>query len=142
MPAVPFPNIKPTSRSYTPGNFPRQIFRAQNGATTAVQFGKRVVDSSLKMTFANITDEQAMEIFDNFISVNDTDKDGNWDYVTFPFEAVTGAMAGINSDGLRRVMAETRGFRKYRYLSPPQVTSVFPGRSTVTIELRGYLDGA
>lgn len=141
MTGIPFPNIQPTSRSYTPGDRPRELFRAQNGATTAVQFGKRVVDSSLQLTFANISDDQAMEIFQNFIEVNDVDGDGNWDYVEFPFEAVTGAMAGISNEGLRRVMAETPGYRKYRYLEPPTVTSVFPGRSTVTVNLQGYLDG-
>lgn len=141
MPGVPFPSIKPSSRSYTPGVIPKEIFRAQNGATSAVQFGKRVVDSKLQLAFNNIRDEQAMEIFQNYIDSSGVDGDGNWDYVTFPFEAVNGAMTGINSDGLRRVIAETPGYRKFRYSNPPQITSVFPGRSSVTVELTGYLDG-
>ena len=140
MAGIPFPDIKPTSRSYTAGVAPRELFRAQNGATTAVQFGKRVVDSLLQLTFNNITDEQAKQIFDNYISIG-ADGNGDWDYVEFPFEAVNGAMAGIGDEGLRRVMAESPGYRKYRYESPPQITSVFPGRSSVVLTLRGYLDG-
>lgn len=140
MAGIPFPDIKPTSRSYTPGAAPKELFRAQNGATTAVQFGKRVVDSTLRLTFDNITDDQAMEIFQNYINV-DVDGDGQWDYVEFPFEAITGAMAGIGNEGLRRVIAETPGYRKYRYANPPEITNVFPGRSSVVVELRGYLDG-
>lgn len=141
MAGVPFPNLKPSSRSYTPGIIPKELFRAQNGATSAVQFGKRVIDSKLQMAFNNIKDEQAMEIFQNYLDSDSVDGEGNWDYVIFPFEAVDGAMTGINSVGLRRVMAETPGYRKFRYSSPPQITSVFPGVSSVTVELTGYLDG-
>lgn len=141
MAGIAFPDIKPSSRSYTAGSSPKALFRAQNGATTAVQFGKRVVDSKLQLVFNNIKDEQAMEIFQNYIASDNVDGDGNWSYVTFPFEAVNGGMAGIGDEGLRRVMAETPGYRKYRYAAPPQITSVFPGRSTVTVQLNGYLDG-
>ena len=52
-------------------------------------------------------------------------------------------MAGVYSD-LRYVMAEklTLDRLRYRYAEPPKITSTFPGRSTVSVVLRGYLDGA
>ena len=31
---IDFPNIKPSSRSYTPGTYPQTEFEAQNGAKT------------------------------------------------------------------------------------------------------------
>ena len=142
MAAIEFPDIRPTSRSFSPGETPKEIFRAQNGAVTAVQFGAHRTDSSLTLTFENISDKQAREIFENYDSMS-VDGDGNWDYVKFVggSESSVGAMAGIGDTQLRRTIAESAGERKYRYTSPPQITSVFPGRSSVVVELTGYLDG-
>lgn len=142
MAAIDFPNIRPTSRSYTPGEKPKELFRAQNGAVTAVQFGAHRTDSKLNLTFENISDKQAREIFENYDSMS-VDGDGNWDYVKFVggSEASVGAMAGISDTQLRRTIAESAEERKYRYAKAPQITSIFPGLSSVTVELIGYLDG-
>ena len=142
MAAIDFPNIRPTSRSFTPGEKPKDLFRAQNGAVTAVQFGAVRTDSKLNLTFENITDKQAREIFENYDSMS-VDGQGNWDYVKFVggSEARVGAMAGMGDTKLRRAFAESAEQRKYRYAKAPQITSVFPGRSSVTVELIGYLDG-
>ena len=37
----PFPNIKPASRSYTPGTFPQTEFIAQNGAKSVIRYGNK-----------------------------------------------------------------------------------------------------
>ncbi len=37
----PFPNIKPTSRSYTPGSYPQTEFVAQNGAKSVIRYGNK-----------------------------------------------------------------------------------------------------
>lgn len=76
--AVPFPNISPTSREYSPGEFPQSLFQAQNGATVAIKFGNHRVNASLKLTFKNIADIQASRILRCYEMVN-----GPWDYVTF-----------------------------------------------------------
>ena len=54
-----FPNIKPASRSYTPGNYPQVEFVAQNGAKTVLRYGNKKVDAKLSLGFTNITDSQA-----------------------------------------------------------------------------------
>ena len=53
---VAFPNIKPSSRSYTPGRYPQVEFVAQNGAKTVLRYGNKKVDARLTLGFTNITD--------------------------------------------------------------------------------------
>jgi hypothetical protein len=142
MAGVPFPNIQPTTREYTPGVVPESLFQSQNGAVTTVRFGNRVADSYLRMTFQNIDDEQAFEIFQHYQESGAIDVNGNRNHSTFPRDSNIGsALAGIKGDGLQRVMGEVPGFRKYNFDSPPVITSVFPGRSSVTVELRGTIQG-
>ena len=84
-------------------------------------------------------------IFQNYQKANGgfDEKTGERDYVVLSAGLYTGQMAGVYSD-LRYVMAEklTLDRLRYRYAEPPKITSTFPGRSTVSVVLRGYLDGA
>jgi|32_taG_2_1085360.scaffolds.fasta_scaffold07383_2 hypothetical protein len=75
---IQFPNIKPTAREYSPGEFPQNIFQAQNGASVAIKFGNRRVNASLKLTFQNISDLEASRILRTYELVN-----GPWDYILF-----------------------------------------------------------
>ena len=139
-----FPNITPTRRVYTPGTFPQKEFQGLNGAVTTLQYGAKTVDSKLEMTFQNITDAQAEAILDNYEAVNGgRDSKGRQDYVKLP-EDNEGALKGVQDTTLRQQMAERQSGPKlrYRYASPPVITSTFFGRSTVQVSLRGYLEGA
>ena len=139
MAAVSFPALVPTSRSYTPGVFPEQQFQAQNGAVVRVRYGNQRYSSSLSLTFANIDDANAALILQNYVAVMGDDKyveftddnDDNDDYVA----------AGVSS-GLVPWIEETNSLLKWKYASPPSVTSVKPGLSTVTCEFIGELEGA
>ena len=75
---IPFPNIKPSSRSYTPGNYPQTEFVAQNGAKTVIRYGNKQVDAKLTLNFTNILDSQAFQILESYRRVNSV-----YDYVTF-----------------------------------------------------------
>jgi hypothetical protein len=142
MTGVPFPNIPPTTREYSPGRVPESLFQSQNGAVTTVRFGNRVADSYLRMSFQNITDDQAFEIYTHYLESGQIDEKGNRNHSTFPRDSNIGsALEGIKGDGLQRVMGEVPGFRKYNFDSPPVIRSVFPGRSSVTVELRGTIQG-
>ena len=139
-----FPNITPTRRAYTPGTFPQKEFQGLNGAVTTLQYGVKTVDSKLEMTFQNITDAEANAIFENYEAVNGgRDSAGRQDYVLLPL-TTTGPVAGVRNADLKLQMAERQTGPKllYRYASPPVITSTFPGRSTVQVSLRGYLEGA
>ena len=66
----------------------------------------------------------------------------DWVYIS---DSKVDTMDGVQSPALRRVMSDegyASGALRYRYATPPVITSTFPGRSTVQVELRGYLDGA
>ena len=137
------PDVVPTSRVFTPGVYPQSEFQGLNGAVTTIQYGVKSVDCTLKMTFANIPDDTAWLIMDNYDKVmSGRDEQGNADYVD-----LQGQMKGIQNQDLARAFAQDpianpRPVLRWRYAEPPEFTSVFPGRTTVTVELRGYLEGA
>lgn len=142
-----FPDIAPSQRVYTPGTFPANEFQGLNGAVTTLQYGSKEVDSKLEMTFQNITDDEAMLIFENYLRVNNGRDNGTGERDYLLFSPVSGhaALSGIGNAELKARIGEQRfntAQLRYRYASPPTITSVFPGRSTVQIELRGYLEGA
>jgi hypothetical protein len=125
-----FPDIPPSARQYTPGNFPQTEFRAQNGALTILAYGNRRFDSTLSLEFQNITDDQAVSILDNYENVNNGDN-----RVIFRDDNVAvGA-----STGLKRYIKEVDSNLRWRYAGPPEVTSTYVGRSTVRCEFIGTL---
>lgn len=132
MAARLFPALAPTSRTFTPGTFPQTIFEAQNGATTVIRYGSRPVNTKLSLTFANITDGEAELIIAHYINVN-----SDWDHVTF------NRLRGLQGFGtaLRERNEGQPGGLRWRYMEPPQVTSVRPGVSTVKCKFCAYLDG-
>ena len=133
----PFPNIKTSSRTYTPGKYPQTEFVAQNGAKTVLRYGNKKVDAKLNLGFTNITDSQADEILNLYDEVN-----SDYDFIHFPS---TSALAGINNLALRRKFGErdTSGntLLRYRFDGPPTVTSVRRGRSNVQCKFVACLDG-
>ena len=138
-----FPDLTPTQRAYTPGVFPQSEFQGLNGAVTTIQYGFKSVDSKLSMTFANITDDEAWQILQNYEAANNGryEPTGERDFVVLSLATER----GIGSESLARQISErgaTQPRLRYRYATPPQITSSFPGRSTVQVELRGYLEGA
>jgi len=133
---IPFPNIKPSSRSYTPGTYPQTEFVAQNGAKSVIRYGNKKTDAKLTLGFTNITDSQANEILEKYEEVNSV-----YDYVSF---GLTNGLAGINNNDLifKVDEADSNGVRlRYRFDGPPTVTSVRPGRSNVQCKFVACLDG-
>jgi hypothetical protein len=132
MAAVAFPAIKPTGRSYSPGTYPLAEFKALNGATTRMLYGNRRSDAELSLEFANISDDNAALILRHYEQLGASD-----DWASF----TTGA-AGASSS-LAAFMQESGGSGlRWRYADAPQVSSVFPGRSTVQVTFVGQLDAA
>ena len=140
---VNFPNIKPSSRSFTAGKYPQTEFIAQNGAKTVIRYGDKQVDAKLTLNFTNISDSQAFAILENYRQVNSI-----YDYVTFNQNS---GLAGIGGDGhtmpdgslgnlAAYVDAVPLGLR-YRYDGPPTVTSVKPNISNVQCKFVACLDG-
>ena len=132
MPAVAFPPIKPTGRSYTPGSYPTAEFKALNGVTTRMLYGNRRSDAALNLDFQNISDRNAALILRNYERVTPT---GDW----VGFTSANGS-AGARSD-LAAYLEESGGSGlRWRYDGPPDVRSVVQGRSTVQCKFIGQLD--
>ena len=127
-----FPSVKPSSRSYKPGEFPQTKFEAQNGVKTIMRYGKNRVNATLSLGFVNIADADAALILDNYKNVN-----SDWDYVTFSSENGT---AGVENTSLSNYFKESGSGLKWRYSEPPKVTSVYPGISNVTCSFVACLD--
>ena len=134
---IEFPDIKPTSRTYTPGKYPQAEFVAQNGAKTILRYGNKPVDAKLTLGFTNITDAQANEILEKYEEVNSV-----YDYIHFPNGT---SLAGVDNETLRFRFKERdtseNTLLRYRFDGPPTVTSVRPGRSNVQCKFVACLDG-
>ena len=123
--------ITPTSRRFTAGRRPETRFESQNGSTVFVAFGNRQVNATLELTFANIPDGEAAQILDHYQSVLIDD------FVVFTGSRGLGGM----SETLRNTIPRGNEALRYRYTEPPELTSVYPGVSTVVCRFTGYLFG-
>ena len=132
MAAIAFPDIKPSSRSYSPGTFPQTQFQAQNGAVSVIKYSNQRVNSQLQLSFSNITDAQAADILNHYRSVN-----SDWDYATF---TVNNVVTGVVDSSMQDYIKET-GALKWRYSEPPSVQSTFVGRCDVSCSFTGFFDG-
>ena len=131
--AVKFPPAlpAPSARTYSPGEFPQVEFEAQNGVKTVIRYGKNRINSSLTLSYNNISDDLAGHIIANYVSVMSV-----YDYVDFDdskaMDGIEDTQAG-SGFALTKYMKESPDFsaQKWRYDGPPAVTSVYPGRSNV-----------
>lgn len=124
-----FPELKPTSRSFDAGNYSVKTFKAQSGAEARILYGDKKTGTKLSLSYENITDDQAVLFIAHFDEMKGT-------YTTFDITLDTRA-------GWQPSQAPF-GFRigvgaKWRYDSPPEITTVRPGYSTVRVELVAVL---
>ena len=132
-----FPDIVPSSRSYKPGKRVESQFKGQDGSTTFVQFGYIFIDAELRLEFRNIHDNEAADILRYYYLVQGDD------WLAFDRnknELPVGGWGGTSKD-LFDVVKGGYTHLRWRFASPPQITSVYPGRSTVSCEFTGFLYG-
>ena len=133
-----FPELVPTARSMSPGDFAGKVFRSQSGVEARVQYGNKAFDKTLDLEYSNITETDAAAIHDHYLACNGT---------LYYFSLSTKARSGnetfhVNDSSgstSNRFSAAPFGLR-YRYAEPPQFSSVKPGRMSVTVKLIGVLD--
>ena len=137
MAQITFPvDITPTSRNYSPGEFPQSVFEAQNGAKTVLRYGNKRVNASLSLSFKNITDNQAAEILANYENIN-----SDWDYLNFNGTDVLKGITPTTST-LKTYVRESSSGLRWRYAKAPQVSSgTYPGVSNVSCSFVACLDG-
>lgn len=134
---MPFPNIKPTTRSFTMGDYPSKTYRSLSGTIFKRAFGNKQTGYTLDLTFRNIGDTSerrslsgtAKQIIDHY-----NDVDGTFSSFTLPARV----FEGMDNDF--RDLIRNPSNVKWRYAEPPQVQSVKSGVSTVAVSLVGELD--
>jgi hypothetical protein len=122
-----YPTLAPSSRTFDAGDYPYKTFRSQNGSETRILYGDKRTGMTLDLGYDNIADTYA----DDFIAHYDETK-GGFSVFTLPEEFRTGW-----SGNTAAIDAATGN--KWRYDSPPQITSVRPGISNVKVKLVGVL---
>jgi hypothetical protein len=123
---MPFPALRPTSRDFTPGDWPVKSYKSQSGAEVRILYGDTRTNMEMTLGYDNISDAQAEQFLTHYDETKGT-------YNTFLINDLTKAgWAGARGS----IGAESIGNR-WRYADPPQITAVKPGRSSVRVSLLG-----
>lgn len=128
---MPYPALRPTSRSFDPGNWPVRTYNSQSGVEIRLLYGSKRYNLRLELTYANISDSSAAQFLTHFDETTGT-------FSTFTFS--TSALAAVY-DGWRAsvsALSPPAGVN-WRYESAPRVENVRPGISTVTVSLVGVI---
>ena len=123
-----FPAIVPSSRSFSPGDFPVKKFQSQSGEETRILYGSKRTRMSLSLTYKNIPDATAEKFLDHYHEMNGT-------YKTFSIGTKSKEGWAGNVDAIQ---AGEWG-NSYRYSGPPNVVQVASGISTVQVKVVGVL---
>jgi len=127
--AEQFPRIKPTTRAFKLGSFPVKTYRALSGATVKRAFGNRASGFELQLGFDNIPDATTEQLLAHY-----NGSSGGFDRFTLPADL----FAGMTTTLRGYIQAPTS--IRWEYAGPPEVQSVYTGRSRVSITLIGELD--
>ena len=137
-----FPSLKPSSRTFNPGKYPSTDFESLDGTKTHIRYGNRRVNATLTLGFSNISDSAAGLILDHYDDVM-----AEYKFVKFTSDNGTAGIVDVNSGSFltKEIAGDsgTGGTRlglKWRYSSPPTVTSTFKGRSNVSCSFVACLD--
>ena len=133
-----FPQLVPTARSMSPGDFAGKIFRSQSGIEARVQYGNKASNKTMDLEYSNITETDAAAIHDHYLACN-----GTLYYFDLPRNPKSGNETFSVNDGSQSTsnrFSSTPFGMRYRYAEPPQFSSVKPGRMSVTVKLIGVLD--
>lgn len=131
---MPFPiSLRPSSRTFDPGDYPVKTYKAQNGSEVRILYGSNRTNMKLSLSYENITDADAELFLDHYDETNGT---FNTFVVANPNQT-DGAKTGWEGN-FDAIGAGASG-NVYRYESAPQVQQVRPGISTVTVNLIGVL---
>jgi hypothetical protein len=131
--ATTFPSIAPTRRRFVAPTWPTKTQTSQSGVITRRLWGSRPSSAKLSLTFGNVNDTNTTAILSAYNSAK-----GSVDSLTLPTQIFAGADSTLQSwlnasatgAGLLWCFAEG---------TSPQVESVAPGRSNVTVELTAEL---
>lgn len=129
-----FPDITPTARSYEPGIYPQRSYRTLSGALVRRTFGNSPYGARLQLEFANISDDQVLTILNHYR--NQTSQNKRFKINT---AATNNALKGISNSSTIDIASGNADNLRWEYTQAPQVRSIRPGLSTVTVSLTGEI---
>lgn len=124
----PFQAFKPASRTFTTGSFPIKTFQAQNGAEIRILYATQLTGKRMTLTYANLDDADAYMFFQHYVQQRGSFK-------TFQLGDLQLEGARVGWEGMGGATDAGDFNMIWRYADEPQITSVYPGVSNITIEL-------
>ena len=129
--------MRPTTRSFTMGDFPSTTYRSLSGAIFKRSFGNVQTGYKIDLVFKNIGDDTeirsgsgtALKIINHYNAAK-----GSLESFALPGATFAGMEASL--EGKIQAPANI----KWRYAKPPKVQSVQAGISTVTVSLVGEIE--
>lgn len=123
-----FPPIAPTSRRVTQGQYAVKRFTSIAGTGTTRAYGSQPFNAALELEYSNIADTAALEIVSAYEAAN-----GGKGALSLPLELWSGMDGALQLKMQRDYV--------WRFADQPQLTSVRPGLSSMTVRLEGQRDG-
>ena len=120
---MPFPDLTPSARNFAPGDFPIKQYKALSGAEIRIRYGNLRTEATMDLTFENIRDTDAAGFMSHYNETQGT-------FLTFGLPGSVFSGWGASSS-----LINAPSGAAWRYDGPPQITSVYPGRSTVQVKL-------
>lgn len=123
-------SLEPTSRSYSPGDYPVKSYNANSGAEFRILYGSSPFNMILDLSYSNVTDAEADQFLTHYYEMQGT-------FQTFEIPSTASTFAGWTggADSLNRASSGA----VWRYSEPPRQETVRPGVSNVSVRLVGVL---
>jgi hypothetical protein len=118
-----FPTLQPTSRDFSPGDWPIKRFNSQSGAEVRILYGSQRINAKISLGYDNISDANAQLFLDDYAT-----QIGTLRTFDLPAAVRTGWSGSAGS-------IDAPPGAKWRYELEPAVRAVRPGRSSVTVNL-------
>lgn len=116
-----FPSLKPSGRTFTPGEYPHTPFNAYNGFQNRVRHSNVMLASRIRLSFNALTESNMLSILNHYQGQFGT-------YLSFDLSAAVWAGVTTVSD------YQLSGYL-WRYVEPPSVEDVYAGRYNVELTL-------
>ena len=121
-----YPTVRPSARDYTHGDWATKKVTSMSGVETRLRYGDKRFGATFKLEYANISDSTASLFLQHY-----QEQLGTFKTFVLPMEV----FAGWSGPTYLPLPTEMR----FRYDTPPQLRSVRPGISSVSVELRGVV---
>jgi hypothetical protein len=105
-----FPTLIPSTRTFTPGEYPHTAYQAYSGQENRVRHSNVMLSSRLRLTFISLTESNMLSILTHY-----NDKKGGY----LPFAIPAELLSGVSS-----AAEYTLTSYQWRYVEPPVIDDI------------------